>query len=483
MAGTSPVSRASSAERGRWAAFIACLGGAALAVLDISKINVAVPAIQVALGAGPTAVQLIVGGYVLAFGVALIPFGRAGDLRSRKTIFLFGVALFGVASLACATAASVELLVAARVLEGIAAGAMMPQALGMIQQLFSGAERGKAFGLYGAMIGLTVAVAPPLGGVLVELGGEEFGWRLVFLMNVPLALCIFILGMVLLPKIQRHQPGRTDLDPVGVFLLALTILAFMVPFILTTGTRVDSPWRWLLLPGSLVLGIALALWERRYRRLGRTPVIDFALFDIRGYRNGVFIALAYYAGSPAAMLLTALLLQNGFGASALYSGLAIVPFSAAYIVSAWWTGNMTNRWGRKLVVVGLAMAMVGWSCAATAALLLPASAGVVVIPAVLIVAGLGAGAVAAPNQTLMLAEVPPESGGLAGSVAQVAQRLGAALGIAAVVALFYGQLAGDDAAEGPDYAHAYFVAMGAVASLFVVALVLAVRDQRWRRSR
>lgn len=471
-------------ERERWAAFSVCLCAAALAVLDISKVNVAVPAIQESLGAGPTEVQLIVAGYVLAFGVALIPFGRAGDLRSRRAMFLVGLVLFGVASLACAFSPTAELLVLGRLLEGVAAGAMMPQALGLIQQLFTGPERGKAFGLYGAMIGLTLAIAPPLGGFLVGLGGPDWGWRLVFLMNVPLMLALLVLALRLLPNSQPKREGPRNLDPVGVMLLAATTLALMSPFVLTTGSQDDSPFRWLLLAVAAILGMAFVLWERWYRSLGRAPVIDVVLFQNRGFRNGVVIALAYYAGSPAAMLLTTLFLQLGLGASAPVAGLAIIPFAVAYIASAWWSGRATNRWGRALVLVGLVLVIVGWLLAAMVAVLAPAEVGLWLLPITLVVPGLGAGAVSAPNQTLTLADVPPGSGGLAGSISQVAQRIGAAVGIAAVVSIFYGTIADESGLSGEllAYQHGYRNAMFATLGLYVLALVFAIMDQRWRRS-
>jgi len=477
------VTRARHGERERWAAFAVCLCAAGLAVLDIAKVNVAVPAIQSSLGAGPMAVQLIVAGYVLAFGVALVPFGRAGDLHSRRAMFVVGLVVFGVASVACAFAANTEMLVAARLLEGVGAGAMMPQALGLIRQLFTGAALGRAFGVYGAMIGLTLAIAPPLGGLLVGLGGEAWGWRLVFLMNVPPTLALIGLALVLLPAVRARPRVRVDLDPLGVALLALATLTLMAPFILTTGSASDDPRRWLLLGAAALAGLAFALWERGYARRGRTPVVDIALFRDRGFRNGVLISLVYYAGSPAALLLTTLYFQLGLGASAPIAGLAILPFAVAYTATAWWSGRATHRWGRRLVIGGLALAVAGWLLAALVPLLLPAEAVLWALPCVLVVAGAGAGAVAAPNQTLTLTNVPITMGGLAGSISQVAQRLGAAVGIAVVTAVFYGTIAADSpfAGAGAAYRHGYREAMFATLAIFLVALVIAVFDERWRR--
>lgn len=456
---------------------------AGLAVLDISKVNVAIPAIEASLGATPTAVQLIVAGYVLAFGLALVPAGRAGDLRGRRVLFLIGVVLFGLASVVCGFAPNVTILVIGRLLEGIAAGTLMPQALGLLQRLFAGAERGKAFGLFGAMIGLTLAIAPPLGGLLVTIGGAEWGWRLVFLMNVPIVAVLIPLAARLLPPDGVRRSARGDLDPVGILLLAMTTLAVMAPFALTTGTAADSPLRWLLLPVAAVSGTAFAFWERRYVRIGQNPVVDFGMFRSRGYRHGVLIALAYYGGAPASMLVTTLFLQLGLGVGALQAGLSIVPFAVAFIVASWWSGRLTHRYGRPLVIIGLSIAIVGWGSAGAAAVVLPADEAQWLVPLSLILAGWGAGCVSAPNQTLTLNDIPPSNGGLAGSITQVAQRLGAAIGVAVLVSAFYGTIAQESFALGnlTAYRDAYRNAILAAIGFFCTAVIIAVMDERWRR--
>src|SRR5699024_3227731 len=170
-----------------------------------------------------------------------------------------------------------NLLVTARILQGVAAGILMPQVLGMIQTLFQGQARGQAFGIFGAAIGLGTAFGPTIGGLFVGSMGSELGWRWTFGMNVPLVLLIIPLAIWLIPAAQPRE-GRTDLDIVGVSLMALTVLLVMLPFVLTTGSD-DNPARW----GLLILGCLVALvfvrWENRYRAAGKTPVLDFSLFS------------------------------------------------------------------------------------------------------------------------------------------------------------------------------------------------------------
>lgn len=469
--------------RANWRAFVVCLTVAALAVLDISKVNVAIPAIEGALGASPTSVQLIVAGYVLAFGLALVPSGRYGDLHSRRRMFLAGQIVFGIASIACAAAPAAEVLVAARLLQGLAAGMLMPQVLGLIQQLFTGAARGKAFGLFGMAIGLTIAIAPPLGGALVGLGGPVWGWRLVFLVNVPILLVLFPLAVRYLPRHVTAHTGPKDLDPLGILLLTMTTTGLMLPFVLTTGAAEDDPRRWLVLIGAGLAGAAFLVWERRYARIGRTPVVDLTLFSIGSYRHGVLLALLYYGGSPAAMLVTTLFLQQGLGLNAPLAGLAIVPFALAYIASSSWSGRSTQRLGRPLVIWGLIVALIGWACGIGAAVLLPAHVAAFTVPLVLALAGAGAGAVSAPNQTLTLHDVPPKKGGLAGSIGQVAQRVGAAMGVAISTSIYYQTLARETPASGAlaAYHDAYRNAVFACMVLIGIAVILALFDERWRR--
>ena len=467
----------------RRSAFIVCLLVSALATLDISKVNVAIPAIEQALDIGPTAVQLIVAGYVFAFGIALIPSGRFGDLRSRRSMFITGMLVFGVASIACAVAPSVEVLVAGRGLQGLAAGMIMPQTLGIIQQLFTGEERGRAFGLYGAMVGLTVAIAPTLGGALVALGGPVWGWRMVFMVNLPILLVCFPLALKYLPRHQQPTALAKSIDPVGIVLLAVSTAAFMLPFVLTTGTAVDDPRRWLLIPAALVVGAIFAGWERGYARRGHTPVLDMGLLHIPPFRHGVLIALLYYGGAPAAVLATTLFLQHALGMGALQAGASLIPFALAYILTATWSGRSTHRFGRLLVVGGLAIAMLGWGTSIMVAVLVAPELAAFLIPLALMLCGGGAGMISAPNQTLALGEVPPIQGGLAGSITQMAQRLGAAMGVAVAMALFYGTLSAERLALGRRIAYqdSFRNAVLGCMGLMVLAMIVSILDEAWRR--
>lgn len=471
-------------DRTRWQAFAIAVAVASLTILDLSKVNVGIPAIEQALGAGPTEVQLIVAGYVLAFGVVLVPAGRWGDLNSRRRMFLAGLVVFLLASLFCAIAPSVEVLIASRILQGISAGLLMPQVLGLTQQLFQGPARGRAFGIFGAVIGLSTAFGPTLGGLFVSLGSDDVGWRLIFWMNVPLVLLLFPFAYKLLPRTQPASDGPADLDLVGTALLGAGVLALMLPFVLTTGSPDDNPARWWFLSVFVAIAALFIAWERRYLAAGRTAIVDFTLFRIHSYRNATVLAVAYFAAMPATFLTLTLFLQLGLDLPAVYAGMVTIPFALASAVTSFYSGKVVDRYGRLIVVVGLVGVLAGFGGAVASALLLPPIAVPWAMAVAMLVAGAGGGAVIAPNQTLALAEVPVTSGGVAGSIGQVGQRVGTAVGLAAAVSAFYATVYREEGmfSQLVVYQDAYRNA-GAVIVLFVsIALIVALVDLRARRA-
>jgi MFS family permease len=472
-------------EKAKWQAFAVAVGVAALTILDLSKVNVGLPSIEKALGAGPTELQLIVAGYALAFGLALVPAGRLGDIYSRKLLFSIGLSAFTLASLACALAPSVEVLLIARILQGVAAGIQMPQVLGLVQQLFQGPARGRAFGIFGATIGVSTAFGPTLGGLLIAIGGETGGWRLLFWMNIPLGLIALFFALRLIPSKPKGERTKTQLDLVGILLLGFSVFSLMVPFVFTTGGPNDDPLRWLWLIG-FVLGVtAFLFWERDYGRRGKSPVVHFSLFRIASYRNGILVATAYFAAIPGTFLLTTLYLQQGLNTLPVFAGMVSIPFALTSAASSLIGGRLVERYGRKLVVLGTATVIVGFALILAAAVLTPRDETIWWMAAAMAVAGAGGGLVISPNQTLTLAEVPLSEGGVAGSLAQVGQRVGTAIGVAAVSSTFFATLYRD--ASDPDQLEAYHEGFRngilIAISLITVSLIVGLFDLRSRAKR
>lgn len=472
------LSAAPLSDRARWEAFAVCAAVAALTILDLSKINVGLPSIEIALGGGPTELQLIVAGYALAFGLTLVPAGRLGDIHSRKTMFVIGLTSFIAASVMCAVAPSIELLVAGRMFQGIAAGIQMPQVLGLIQQLFQGKQRAAAFGLFGAIIGVSTAFGPTLGGLLIAVGGDTDGWRLSFWMNVPLGVLALVYAIRLVPNTQRRERQHTELDLTGILFLGIAIFCLMMPFVLTTGGPGDDPRRWYLLAGFGLAAVAFVWWEKRYVARGLSPVIDFGLFRLASYRNGILIATAYFAATPAMFLVTTLYLQQGLGFAAVFAGMITIPFALMSAYTSWLGGKLVNRWGRSLVLLGLVMVIVGFTLAIPIATFAPTEFVPLLLATVLGISGAGAGFVISPNQTLTLNEVPVVQGGVAGSVAQVGQRVGTAIGVAVASSTFFSTIfretEGHDLIEvyGDAYRNGMFVTIG----LLLVAVTFATLD-------
>jgi MFS family permease len=365
----------------------------------------------------------------------------------------------------------------ARVLQGLAGGVIAPQVSGFIQNLFRGPERGRAFGLFGASVGISTAVGPLLGGVLVRVGGPDLGWRLVFYVNVPIGLVLLLLARRLLPA----TPGgkRQSLDPLGVLLFAAAILLVLFPLVEgQQGTPLrDRPW-WSLAPAAGLL-VAFYLWERHWRGRGKETLIELALLRVRSYMFGLALGTFYFAGFTSIFLVITLYLQVGLGYSALEAGATQTPFAVGSAVAAFLGGRLVGRFGRLLAVVGLALVILGLVAIDLLVPHLTGNVGLKLAPA-LLVAGFGGGMVISPNVTLTLAEVDPKQAGSGGGMLQTAQRVGSAIGVAIVLAQFFDKLA---ASRGRDYTGALATSLRTTVALVVVALLFALADLLRRRTR
>ncbi|MFF4899912.1 MFS transporter [Streptomyces sp. NPDC001068] len=465
--------RRPATEDRRWRALWVCLAAGFISLLDTSIVNVALPSMEHGLGATQAAQSWVVSGYALTFGLALVPAGRLGDMRGRRQSFLLGLAVFTVASTACGLATSPDWLVVSRLVQGAAAGMVAPQTSGLIQQMFQGAERAKAFGLLGSVIGVSTAVGPLAGGVIIDAVGTDDGWRWVFFVNVPIGVAALAAGLRLLPRFPVAPGRREEFDPVGVMLLGAGMLALMLPLVQ------EQQWtgrlKWALLPvGGVLLGL-FWMWERRMGRLGRAPLVDLDLFSLRSFTRGALISLSYFAGFTTVFFVLALFLQNSAGYSALASGLTVMPFAISSAVGAALGGRLVIRHGGKVVVFGLSGVAVGLLGIAAVAWLVPVEdlGWAAVVP--MIIGGIGSGVTVSPNTTLTLTLVPVKRAGAAGGVLQTGQRVGSAAGIAVVGAVYFAHLA-----NGGPATEALQLGLLTSVGFILVALCLAVADLRER---
>ena len=411
-------------------------------LLAVSSVNVILPAVSQDLSAGTAGLQLVVSGYSLVFGVVLVPAGRAGDVMGRGRIFVIGMILFGVGSLASGLAPDVVTLNLARVVMGVGSGLLNPQVAGMIQQYYSGESRGRAFGLFGAVIGVSVAVGPVLSGGLIGWLGDDWGWRASFLINVPLVLLGVWAAHRYLPNSAWHrQDGgsgagrdRVDLDPVGMVLLAAGTLLIMIPFMEASA----GAWVWGLEAAGIGIVSAWVAWERRYRARGGAPMVDLSLLTIPSFAYGSLAIAVYFLGYTSVWIIVAQYVQAGLGSTALVSGAVGFPAALAGSVAAAVAGRRVIRVGRVMVLGGMAAGMAG----------LLASVGIIHMHAragwspwwltlTLLLLGVGQGLVVSPNQTLSLVDVPLEYAGAAGGILQTGERIGTSIGIAAITGLTF----------------------------------------------
>lgn len=462
----------------RWKALGVCLVAGFMTLLDVSIVNVALPSIRSGLDTPESDLQWVLSGYALAFGLVLIPAGRLGDARGRRTVFMIGLALFTLASASCGAAQSSLWLVVSRLLQGAAGGLVSPQISALIQQMFRGAERGRAFGMFGTVVGISTAVGPLLGGLLIQGAGAEEGWRWVFYVNLPIGIVCLILARRLLPDTPDAKPVRLrSLDPVGVVLLGAAVLALLLPFVQSLQWPGNA--KYLLVPLAAGLLAAFVGWERRCARSGIEPLVDLELFRLRSYWLGSLLILLYFAGFTSIFFVSTLYLQNGLHYTALQAGLAITPFALGSGVAAGIGGRLVNRFGRPLVVVGLVMVTVGLAGAAFAVHQVPGRGAGWALLAPLLLAGLGSGLVISPNQTLTLSEVPVHRAGSAAGTLQTGQRVGSAIGIAAVGSVFFDRVSRDGWAAA--YDHGLLVSIVFVAAALAAAIADVAAGRRATR--
>jgi EmrB/QacA subfamily drug resistance transporter len=472
-----PAADQTGADPRRWRVLAVTQLAGFMTLLDVSIVNVALPSMEHGLGAAAGTVQWVVSGYALTLGLALVPAGRLGDALGRRRMFLIALTAFVLTSALTGAAPSIGLVIAARLLQGAAAGMLMPQNSGLIQELFRGAERGRAFGIMGATIGLATAAGPVIGGLILAAFTGPDGWRWVFYVNVPIGLIALVLAARLLPSTTRGRLRDTHLDLVGSLLLGGGVLSLLLP-VVNTENGGPSWWWYLYVVAALLLG-AFARWEVRTVRRGRQPLLDPRLARTSGYLAGSSIGLVYFSGFTGIWLVFALFFQDGLGYSPLRSGLAVTPFALGVAVSAVIAGRLVTRIGRWLTVSGLIAVAVGLIATALVLRNVGGDAAAWATAGPLLMAGLGGGMVTSPNITLSLESVPVQMAGAAGGALQTAQRIGAAIGTAVLATIFYRVLTG----TGRDYAVAVSDALLVASGIMLLALLIAVAELIRRRTR
>jgi EmrB/QacA subfamily drug resistance transporter len=447
--------------------------GTFMSLLDTTIVNVALPTIRESLSASESTLSWIISGYALAFGLVLIPAGRFGDRYGHKWVFITGLAVFTIGSLLCGLAADSVQLVLARVVQGLGGGIFFPAVTAFIQLMYAPAKRGGAFAIVGAVIGVSAALGPIVGGLLIEALGEESGWRWIFAVNIPVGLAALVAAVWLLPS---ATPGaKSSADLVGLALLAGSLVAILVPLI--QGQEEGWPlWTWLSLIAGLVF---FALWERRLAARGTVPLVPPRLFSHAAFTTGTILALVYFAAFTSIFFTISILWQSGLGYSALESGLVSVPFAIGSIVGASQSDRLAVKLGRTVLVIGVGLVALGLIALWLLLLIIPtAELTSLELLAPLLIAGFGSGLFIAPNARFIVATVDRSEAGAASGVLGTMQRIGSAIGIAVIGSVFFaniGTIAGPaDVAAAFGQAATPALAVSAVFAVVAFGLVFTL---------
>lgn len=444
-------------------ALITMIVAVVLEIVDLTIINTALPAIKADLGAGAEAAQWIIAGYALSFALLLMTGGRLGDSYGYRRMFLLGVTGFTISSLACGLAGSANELVLARLMQGATGAIMAPQFMALMQVLFEPLERVSKLALFGLVGGLSSIIGPILGGLLIEADLFGLGWRLVFLINLPVGIMAIVSGWLFLPETRSSKPSGLDIP--GMTLFGAALLGLLWPL-----TRVEAGWSWReWLVFVLAVPLALKGWTHvRGRVATELPALfDPSLFTIDTFRLGMGLSITFAAANAGFLLTFAFALQSERGETPLMTGMLHMPFGFGAMIGIAVLGrNFLPRFGRWVLFGGaLVMAI------ASALVLAGISAWrldyVMLVP-VLVIAGIGMGTISGCIAPVSVARVDRDHAGAASGLLKTFQQVGSALGVALAGSIYF-------TLQRSDAAPSSLASAAVVVVLLLLCSVLAVR--------
>ncbi|WP_222853391.1 MFS transporter [Fodinicola acaciae] len=414
------MSPARTAYRWRWLALGALLTAEAMNLLDSTIVQVAGPTIHAELGGAVSDIQWFGTAYTLPFAVLLITGGRLGDLVGRRRVFRIGVGAFALASVACALAPSVGLLIAFRVLQGAAAAMIIPQTIGLIKAMFQGPEMSRALGTIGPVMGLAAVCGPVLGGVLTHADLFGSSWRSVFLVNVPLSLAVLAIAPVL---VEDRAPKPPRLDLVGTALAMIGTVLIVYPLV---GTEMSAlGWT------SVVAGLAVLVGFAFHQRGKRDALVEVSLFARRVFPAAMTTLGMFFVVTTGLSLVVVVELELGLRADVLTAGLSLLPWSVAMGIASWIAGAyLVPRFGKRVMFAGLSVLLLGILGAIGAYATASPTAYPTPLLFALAMVGVGVGLFTPAFFTSALHAVGPQEVGSAAGLLNAVQQLGATIGVA-----------------------------------------------------
>ncbi len=432
----------------RWVTLFIISIGLFIILIDTTVVNVAIPSIIKDLHATLPDIEWIISGYAISFAALLITFGRLGDLYGRKFLFLLGLVVFAVASIVSGESSNASILIFARLFQGVGGAMISPSVLSLISSNFSGRERAVAFGIFGAITGVAVAVGPILGGFFTTY----YSWRWVFRINVPICLIGLIVGALLINESKIEGKERLDisgmaLSTIGFFLLVFGLIEgqnygwlkpnkpFQLGSFTWTNTHIS-----IIIPTFIICAIALTsfvILEFIKTKKQLEPAINIDFFSYRTYRFGLIAIAVIALGEFSSLFTLPIFLQSIRGLSALQSGAATLPLAIASFIAAPTSARLVNRLGTKWVITtGIFCEFLG--LVLISRLTPSTTVQQLIIP--LAILGLGIGLAISQNTQVILSEIPGRYTGSASGVLNTVRQVGSALGIAIIGAVLTSQI-------------------------------------------
>ncbi|MFW0717470.1 MFS transporter [Pedobacter sp. N23S346] len=445
-----------------------------LSVLDIFIVNVALPSIQKGLRATDGDLQLVVAAYLMAYAALMIFASKLGDRLGRKKILLVGLVGFGITSLLCGLVETPFQLNIVRALQGACGALMVPQGLALLQQLFpEEKERSWALGIYGSIAGIASVLGQLLGGLLpawspnVSLFGDVVGWRLIFLINVPITILVTFLTILYIPKVDKLKSGRFDY--VGLFLLTIFLLFLIYPLI--RGREMGWPlWSIMMLGLSFPIWKLLKVQQRKVKDKGFDPLMNFDLFKNITFKFGVVLSLFYFIAQDSYFLITGFFLQNGLGVSFVNVGVLFVFQGLGYVIGSFLSARLIKFNKDRIISLGLIImifSLIGHMFAF--------GSGKIGLQHFMLLAlyGFGCGSVLPSLLTMSLKNIGSKHAGSASGIYSTVQQTAIALGVALVGGLFFYML------QGRISSGAFLEAYRAASFMNIIFLTIVLGILQW----
>lgn len=452
----------------RWSLLLLVSTSVFLSVLDIFVVNVALPSIKKGINGTDTDIQWVIVLYVLGYAAFLITGGRVGDYFGKKPVFIIGMASFTLASCLCGLSHDAVQLNIGRTLQGISAAFMVPQGIAYIQILFEDQRsRTKALGIYGSIAGAASVLGQFLGGILPEINSFIDGWRLIFLINVPIGIIAVYLSFKYLENTLIVKAKKFDWT--GAFLLMVTLICFIYPMI--KGRELGWPAWIFYIFGLSIITVIIFFWQQQIRqRRGKSNLIDTRVFAYKSFNIGLCASVFYFMIQDTYFLINVVLLQTGFGISSFDTGLYFVFQGVGYVIASLISIKLIPIYGKFVLVFGIMIMIV--SLVFHIIILDGIEMNTLNIAAFFFIYGFGCGSVLPSLLTVSLRGLPSSLSGMAAGTYSTFQQTAIALGISTVGGLFF-HLLEKSSLKLETYLFAYKTAtLGNILLLIIVVIFL-----------